>query len=267
MHRVLGWWHAACFAGGMFHSRTTRSLFLSLAFCAVAGCNPGDPGTTEDPTTGDNTTGTPTTGTPTTGTLPDTTTDATLTPTSGGESESQSSGIDSSTGDATSTGMVEDTTTGSTGEDTTTGSTGDDTSTTDDSDSSSGGSSTGDPVVPLAFDECREGDSTMCPAEDPACLVVDGPGGFSPNGSFFVTWSFCTRECDSDADCVSGVQGGTAKPVCVPKGQNNIKVCVLDCSFNKTCPEAMECSYDDTCGTRFCNCSGDLCDDDLCTGA
>lgn len=106
----------------------------------------------------------------------------------------------------------------------------------------------------------------MCPAEDPACLVEDGPGGGGPNGTFFVTWSYCTRECETEADCVSGLMGGTAKPLCVPKGPNMVKVCVLDCSFGKTCPDPLECANGDTCGTRFCDCTGDGCKDMLCTG-
>lgn len=120
--------------------------------------------------------------------------------------------------------------------------------------------------MPISFDECRQGDNTMCPAEDQACLVVDGPGGGDPNGSFFVTWSYCTRECDVDADCVSAEQGGTAKPLCVPKGPNNVKVCVLDCSFGKQCPDSLECSDDETCGTRFCDCKESGCQEKLCTG-
>ncbi len=230
--------------------RTMTSILL-----LAAACTPTDPGTTDPGTTDVSTTGTSTgttgastgdtTGEPTTGT-----------PTTSGVSESATGSTgegSSSTGPGTSTGTVEET--GS--------STGDASSS---SSSSTGESSTGEPIVPVSFDECREGDNTMCPAEDQACLVVDGPGGFNPEGSFFVTWSYCTRECDVDADCVSGEQGGTAKPLCVPKGPNNVKVCVLDCSFGKKCPGLLECSNDDTCGTRYCDCMGNGCEDFLCTG-
>jgi hypothetical protein len=228
------------------HAKTlTLFAVLSLAAPACAPTEPvtTDPGTTEaGPSTGA-TTGTPTTDTPTT----DTPTTEVLT--TGGDSESATGTTgDESTG--TSTGSVEP----STGGETSTG------------DASTGDTSTGEPAQPVSFAECRQGDAEMCPAEDPACLVVDGPGGFEPNGSFFVTWSYCTRECEADEDCVSGVDGGTAVPRCVEKGANMVKVCVLDCSFGKSCPDALECSYDDTCATRFCECEGSGCQDKLCTG-
>lgn len=232
------------------HAQILRTMTSILLLAAA--CTPTEPGTTDPGTTDVSTTGTSTgetvgttgtsTGEPTTGT-----------PTTSGVSESAtgSTGESSSTGPGTSTGTVEET--GS--------STGDASSS-----SSTGESSTGEPIVPVSFDECRQGDNTMCPAEDQACLVVDGPGGGDPNGSFFVTWSYCTRECDVDADCVSGPMGGTAKPLCVPKGPNQVKVCVLDCSFGKKCPGSLECSNDDTCGTRYCDCMGSGCQDFLCTG-
>jgi len=225
------------------------SLLSSLLLLAVA-CSPTDPGTSDTSTTDVSTTGTSTGevgGSSSGSTTEEPTTEV---PTTSGESATGSTGGESSTG-GTSTGMVDETT-GSTG----------------DASSSSGAaeSSTGDELVPISFDECRQGDNSMCPAEDPACLVVDGPGGGDPNGSFFVTWSYCTRECEVDADCVSGEQGGTAKPRCVAKGPNDVKVCVLDCSFGKTCPGSLECSNDDTCATRFCDCMGSGCGEKLCTG-
>lgn len=236
------------------HARILRTL--SATFLLAVGCTPGEPGTTDVSTTDVSTTGTSTgntTGEPTTN---DTTGEpTTMTPTTGGVSESAtgSTGGESSTGvgPSTSTGTVEETSS----------STGDGSSST-----GAGESSTGDAALPVSFDECREGDAKACPDEDPACLVVDGPGGGDPNGSFFVTWSYCTRECDSDADCVSEEQGGTAKPRCVPKGPNQVNVCVLDCSFGKQCPATLECSNDETCGTRFCDCKGTGCQDFLCTG-
>ena len=230
------------------HAQILRTMTSILLLAAA--CTPTEPGTTDPGTTDVSTTGTSTgetvgttgtsTGEPTTGT-----------PTTSGVSESAtgSTGESSSTGPGTSTGTVEETG-----------------SSTGDATGSTGESSTGEPIVPVSFDECRQGDNTMCPAEDQACLVVDGPGGGDPNGSFFVTWSYCTRECDVDADCVSGEQGGTAKPLCVPKGPNDVKVCVLDCSFGKKCPGSLECSNDDTCGTRYCDCMGSGCQDFLCTG-
>jgi hypothetical protein len=235
--------------------RTLTSIFLTSIL--TLACNGG--GGTTDASTTDASTSDATTGT--TGSTTDATTgttgEPTTTPTTSGNSDSMTG---SSTGDSTgSTGPVVttgDDTTGSTG-DATTGSTGDATT-------GSTGGTTGDTAIPVSFAECQGGDADQCPAEDPACLVVDGPGGFRPNGSFFVTWSYCTRECDEDADCVSGPQGGTAKARCLPKGANDIKVCVLDCSFGKTCPEGLQCSNDDACGTKFCDCQGSGCDDILC---
>lgn len=233
--------------------RTLTSIFLTSIL--TLACNGGG-GTTDasttDASTSDATTGTTGPVDPTTGT----TGEPTTAPTTSGNSDSMTG---SSTGETGSTGPVVttgDDTTGSTG-DATTGSTGDDTTGTT-------GGTTGEPGNPVSFAECQGGDPDQCPAEDPACLVVDGPGGFRPNGSFFVTWSYCTRECDEDADCVSGPQGGTAKARCLPKGANDVKVCVLDCSFGKTCPEGLECSNDDSCGTKFCDCQGSGCDDILC---
>jgi hypothetical protein len=237
--------------GRVMHPRNLRTL--TAIFLLAVGCTPSDPGTTDASTTDVNTTGTTTgntTGEPTTN---DTTGEpTTVAPTTSGASESAtgSTGDESSTGVGTSTGTVEETSS----------STGDGSSSTGDE------SSTGDAPKPVSFDECREGDNSMCPADDQACLVVDGPGGGDPNGSYFVTWSYCTRECDSDADCVSEEQGGTAKPLCVPKGPNQVKVCVLDCSFGKQCPDTLECSDDGTCGTRFCDCNGTGCQDIQCTG-
>lgn len=230
------------------HSRSLRTVGTLFMFFAVSSaCKPGDPGTS-DASTSDATSGASTGGGTVEVTTGGSTGEATtVAPTTSGVSDSAtgSTGEGSSTG--ASTGTVEET--GSTG-----------------GAASTGEASTGEPVVPISFDECREGDNTMCPAEDQACLVVDGPGGGDPNGSFFVTWSYCTRECDVDADCVSGPMGGTAKPLCVPKGPNQVKVCVLDCSFGKKCPDSLECANDDTCGTRFCDCKGSGCQDKLCTG-
>ncbi len=239
------------------------TLFLTCGMSMFA-CGGGEPGTTVETTTestgGATTSGT--TGEPTTSTTSGTTTD---TPT--GEPATTTGESDSGTG---TTGTTGGSTTGdSTGpvtSDTTT-----DASTTEQTGTSTGtgttgetGESTGGAGEPVSFAECQDGMADSCPELDPACLVVDGPGGFGPNGSFFVIWSYCTRECESDADCVSGLPGGSAKPRCLPKGANDIKVCVLDCSFGKTCPEGLECSYDDACGTKFCDCSGDGCQDDLC---
>jgi len=228
----------------------TLALLSAVLLLAAPACSPGESGTnetstTDDSTTGGSTGGGPTTDTPTTGT-----------PTTSGDSDSLSgttTDASTSTTDVGSSSTGEPATSESTGGESTGG-------------ESTGGESTGEPAIPVSFDECREGDATMCPTEDPACLTVDGPGGFEPNGSFFVTWSYCTRECETDDDCVSGMPGGTAEPRCVEKGGNMVKVCVLDCSFGKTCPDALECSYDDTCGTRFCNCEGTGCQDNLCTG-
>ena len=218
----------------------TLALLSAVLLLAAPACSPGESGTnetstTDDSTTGGSTGGGSTTDTPTTGT-----------PTTSGDSDSLSGTTTDASTSTTDVGSS------STGEPATSEST--------------GGESTGEPAIPVSFDECREGDATMCPTEDPACLTVDGPGGFEPNGSFFVTWSYCTRECETDDDCVSGMPGGTAEPRCVEKGGNMVKVCVLDCSFGKTCPDALECSYDDTCGTRFCDCEGTGCQDNLCTG-
>ena len=218
----------------------TLALLSAVLLLAAPACSPGESGTnetstTDDSTTGGSTGGGSTTDTPTTGA-----------PTTSGDSDSLSGTTTDASTSTTDVGSS------STGEPATSEST--------------GGESTGEPAIPVSFDECREGDATMCPTEDPACLTVDGPGGFEPNGSFFVTWSYCTRECETDDDCVSGMPGGTAEPRCVEKGGNMVKVCVLDCSFGKTCPDALECSYDDTCGTRFCNCEGTGCQDNLCTG-
>jgi hypothetical protein len=243
-------------------SKFTTILLLAVIACTPSG-EPGatDPGTTEVATTGTSTGETPTsTGTPTTGTS-----------TTSGDSESASestSEMSASTGTTTeATTEAVESSTGSTGDESSSSTGAESSSTGAESSSSTGDeSSTGEPVVPLKFDECREGDASMCPAQDPACLVVDGPGGFGPDGSFFVTWSYCSRECDVDEDCVSGVPGGTAEPLCVAKGPNMVKVCVLDCSFGKTCPDSLECSNDGTCGTRFCNCTDAGCQDSLCTG-
>jgi len=240
------------------------TLFLTCGMSILA-CG-GEGGTTVETMTestgGATTSGT--TGEPTTSTTSGTTSGTTSdTPTSEpatttGESDS---GTGTTTGASTgdSTGPVtSDTTTGDTTGDTTTGMS-TETGTTGTTDETTGGG--GDPV---SFAECQDGMADSCPELDPACLVIDGPGGFGPNGSFFVTWSYCTRECESDADCVSGLPGGSAKPRCLPKGANDIKVCVLDCSFGKTCPAGLECSNDDACGTKFCDCSGDGCQEDLC---
>ncbi len=228
----------------------TLALLSAVLLLAAPACSPGESGTNETSTTDAGTSTTGTTG----GSTTDTPTTSGTTSTSG-DSESLSG---TTADESTSTDVGSSSTGGSTsGESTGAESTGGE---------STGAESTGEPGVPVSFDECREGDASMCPTEDPACLTVDGPGGFDPNGSFFVTWSYCTRECDVDADCVSAMPGGTAEARCVPKGGNMVKVCVLDCSFGKTCPDALECSYDDTCGTRYCDCEGTGCQDNLCTG-
>ncbi len=226
-------------------------FFVGSVVAAAIGCNPTEPGvtteTTVDPTTEATSAG------PTTTTSESSTGEPTSEPPTTGTSTS---------GDSESA-------TGTTGDSSSSGSTGPLTGDEGSSSSSTGDeSSTGtvEPPTPVSFAECRQGDATMCPSEDPACLVVDGPGGGGGGGSFFVTWSYCSRECDEDADCVSELAGGTAKALCVPKGPNDVKVCVLDCSFGKTCPGALECSDDNTCGTRFCDCNGDGCQDFLCTG-
>jgi len=240
------------------------TLFLTCGMSILA-CG-GEGGTTVETMTestgGATTSGT--TGEPTTSTTSGTTSGTTSdTPTSEpatttGESDS---GTGTTTGASTgdSTGPVtSDTTTGDTTGDTTTG------MSTETGTTGTTGETTGGGGDPVSFAECQDGMADSCPELDPACLVIDGPGGFGPNGSFFVTWSYCTRECESDADCVSGLPGGSAKPRCLPKGANDIKVCVLDCSFGKTCPAGLECSNDDACGTKFCDCSGDGCQEDLC---
>lgn len=237
---------------------TLTTLFLTCGMSILA-CGGGEPGTTVETTTessgGATTSGT--TGEPTTSTTSGTTSD---TPTS----EPATTTGDSDSGTGTTTGASTGDSTGPVTSETTTGA-----STTDETTGASTGvgttgETTGGGAEPVSFAECQEGMAAACPELDPACLVVDGPGGFGPNGSFFVTWSYCTRECESDADCVSGLPGGSAKPRCLAKGANDIKVCVLDCSFGKTCPEGLECSNDDACGTKFCDCSGDGCQDDLC---
>lgn len=245
----------------------TLALLSAVLLLAAPACSPGESGTndtsTSDPgsSSGGGTTGGSTSDTPTTSTTSTSGDSESLSGTTADESTSTTDVGSSSTGGSSSGGSSSGGS--SSGESTGGESTGAESSTGGES---TGAESTGEPGVPVSFDECREGDATMCPSEDPACLTVDGPGGFDPNGSFFVTWSYCTRECDVDADCVSAMPGGTAVPRCVPKGGNMVKVCVLDCSFGKTCPDALECSYDDTCGTRFCNCEGTGCQDNLCTG-
>ena len=229
----------------------TLALLSAVLLLAAPACSPGESGTNETSTTDAGTS----TGGSTGGSTTDTPTTSGTTSTSG-DSES----LSGTTADESSSTDVGSSSTG--GESTGAESTGAEST----GGESTGGESTGEPGIPVSFDECREGDASMCPTEDPACLTVDGPGGFDPNGSFFVTWSYCTRECDVDADCVSAMAGGTAEARCVPKGGNMVKVCVLDCSFGKTCPDALECSYDDTCGTRYCDCEGTGCQDNLCTG-
>ncbi len=239
------------------------SSFTSLVLvCGLAvACSGGEGSSTESTgeTTGGTTTGTPEpTTTGSTGSTGDTPTTGPATTTGDGDSGTGSTGATS----LDSTGAVDTTTFGSTG-DTTGASTGIDTTT---GESTTGGSTTGESTGgdPVSFAECQDGMAASCPAMDAACLVVDGPGGFWPEGSFFVQWTYCTRECETDEDCVSGLEGGSAKPVCLPKGANDIKVCVLDCSFGKTCPDGLQCSNDDSCGTKFCDCEGSGCDDFLC---
>jgi hypothetical protein len=127
------------------------------------------------------------------------------------------------------------------------------------------GASTGDTegAVPGLFAECKAG---SCPESDPLCVTQDGPGGFGSEGFFQVTWSFCSRECETNEDCASGLEGGTAKARCVQYGPNMAKICVLDCGFDQTCPDSLTCSNDSHCGTKDCECDGALCDDPLCKG-
>ena len=218
----------------------------------VAAC--GDPSGTSATTPTDPTTTTiepsSTTVEPSSTTVEPTTTEPTST-TAGSESESES-GTSTSTSDSTT--LEPSTSTNDTSTSTSDGTTTLDTST-----------STGetDSVVPGLFGECKTG---MCPDSDPLCVSQDGPGGFGPNTFFQVTWSFCTRECETDDDCASGIEGGTAPVRCVPYGPNQVKVCVLDCGFGQTCPDSLACSNDQNCGTQDCECEGELCGDPLCTG-
>jgi hypothetical protein len=117
---------------------------------------------------------------------------------------------------------------------------------------------------PLTFAECSDRQASSCSASEPLCATVDGPGGGGNDGSFFTWWSFCTRECQRDSDCRTSVEGGTARARCRP--WQNTKVCVLDCSFGRTCPEGLGgCTYSGTCGHQQCSCTGDeWCADPLC---
>ena len=241
MVMVLGWVAACGGDGGAGVTGETTEVATTGALEPSTGSSGGSTGVT--PTTGE------------------------VATTGGSESETESgSGTESSGGTTLdSTGPVEDTSTGeSTGSSTGGESTGESTG-GESTGSSTGGESTGGEDV-VSFAACEDGMAASCPAQDAACLMVDGPGGFWPEGSFFVQWSYCTRECESDAECVSGLEGGSAKTRCLAKGGNDVKVCVLDCSFGKKCPDSLECANDDTCGTRFCDCEGTGCQDKLCTG-
>jgi len=237
-------------------TRTSLSIFvlaLTLAAC-------GDPSGTSatNPTDSTSTTVEPTSTTvePTSTTVEPTTTPPTGTTAdsdAGSESESES-GPGTSTSTSDSTTLEPSTSTNDTST-----STSDSTTTLDPS------TSTGetDGVVPGLFGECKTG---MCPDSDSLCVTQDGPGGFGPNTFFQVTWSFCTRECETDDDCASGLAGGTAPVRCVEQGPNMVKVCVLDCGFGQTCPDSLTCSNGQNCGTQACECEGELCGDPLCTG-
>lgn len=227
---------------------TRISPLLGVFTFALVACGGTPPATsaTESSTTDDSSTGSSSSGvTPTTTESTGTTSSESTSESSGGESDSATgttADIDPSTGTtvdpSTSTGETPDTSTSaSTGE-------------------------TPD-VVPGLFAECK---ARTCPESDPLCVSQDGPGGFDPNGSFQVTWSFCTRECETDDDCASGLEGGTAPVRCVQYGPNMVNICVLDCGFGQSCPDQLSCSNDAHCGTKNCSCSGNLCNDPLCAG-
>jgi hypothetical protein len=116
---------------------------------------------------------------------------------------------------------------------------------------------------PLALAPCPEEDANVCPETDPLCYWESGPGGAGGGGpdgfySFLTGWSVCTRFCETDADCPSAL--GTAS--CVEAGTDHI--CLFDCSFGRSCPGDLACSYGDRCANHFCECTGVGCDQPLC---
>jgi hypothetical protein len=119
---------------------------------------------------------------------------------------------------------------------------------------------------PLALTPCPEEDANVCPQTDPLCYWESGPGGGGGGGpegfySFSTGWSVCTRFCQSDADCPSAL--GQAR--CVESGSD--RICLFDCSFGRSCPGDLACSYGDRCANHFCNCTGDAgCSNWLCLG-
>ena len=111
-----------------------------------------------------------------------------------------------------------------------------------------------------AANPANRDDANLCPAEDPLCFYSTGAGGIGPDGSFFQTWSACTRFCETDDDCPSDV--GTAQCVML----NNAMICAIDCSFGQSCPGGLSCARDEElCANYFCDCTGDACNDPLCT--
>ena len=55
---------------------------------------------------------------------------------------------------------------------------------------------------------------------------------------------------------------GPAKCVAI----NNAMVCGIDCAFGQPCPDGLSCSQnEEICGNYFCDCSGEACNDSLCT--
>lgn len=116
----------------------------------------------------------------------------------------------------------------------------------------------------LALTPCPEEDANVCPETDPLCYWESGPGGGGGGGpdgfySFFTGWSVCTRFCETDTDCPSAL--GQAR--CVESGSDHI--CLFDCSFGRSCPGDLACSYGDRCANHFCECTGDAgCNDWLC---
>jgi len=119
---------------------------------------------------------------------------------------------------------------------------------------------------PLALTPCPEEDANMCPETDPLCYWESGPGGGGGGGpegfySFSTSWSVCTRFCETDADCPSAL--GQAR--CVESGSDHDHICLFDCSFGRSCPGDLACSYGDRCANHFCDCTGDAgCNDWLC---
>jgi hypothetical protein len=126
------------------------------------------------------------------------------------------------------------------------------------------GATTGGAVDPVSYAACPDRTSEECPDLDPLCVDSDGPGGFDSEGnSFFVWWTFCTRACETDADCPTDLDGGSAESVCGEvNGQN---VCILDCAFGQSCPSGgYQCGYNSACGNHHCDCAGDGCFEASC---